>query len=573
MNNNENTNKEVINEEVVNEEVVNEEVVNEEAICESENEEEITEVEPKKKMSKGAKAVLIIVITLASLALVAGLAIGGWYIYDYYIANSSKTNGSDDSLYTEEYYIEYESEIGGNEGDSQQDDKSNNNSNNTSSNSSSNTDINSNSSKTPTASSDKSSATNTPSNKSVSPTVTISTQVANGVCIVGGSCSKETEYVTISGENVEQTTVIPFDGGKQNYYITQVKYSGSTTLNITAKEKGKEASKAITRWVSRYNMKDNYMTESEYDAVVGKNSRIHYYSALLSYTLSADKVPTYMTPTAHMNISNIVSAARDVGAETIFYIIPSSADIYPETVPDEYKSTPKNRIKDMFTAMATNSGATVIYPLETMKSHANDGVGYQIYQHTDSHWSTYGAYWGTYDLFQHISKKFPAAKPRTVSQMGFYTAELCGGDAFFNFPDNIGFEDPSGDGRTRVTGIKELTTLYTLKMPTSTLNQVYRGNTALYLTKDNEPSATVINPNGSGLPRAVIMRDSFSKVAYDMVNDRFSEVHWGTFNNYDIPYEYIYSNDPPDYVIYLYSERNLIKVMTGTNSIKITELG
>ncbi len=558
MNNNENMNKEVVNEEVVN----NEEAINEEAAAENEATEEITEVAQKKKMSKGAKAALIIGITVASLALVAGLTIGGWYIYNYYMPDSSTDNESEYTVYTEELYTEYEdAENSDTTTQSTLSGGSNSNSNGQSSQNNSSADKNNNSSKAQTTTStDKSSETKTSSNKSLAPAVTLSAQVANGVCIVGGSCSKDTEYITISGDKVQQTTVVPFEGGSQNYFMTQVKYSGPTTLQVTAKEADKEVSNVAKRTIGYANMSNNYMTEGEYNAVVGKGSRMHYYSALLSYSLSADRLTSDMCSVARSNISKIVSAAKDVNAKTIFYIIPSSADIYPETVPDGYKEASGKRIYELFSDIATECGATVIYPLETMKSHANDGVGYQIYQYTDSHWSTYGAYWGTYDLFQHIAKDFPAAKPRTVSEMGFYTAELYGGDAFFNFPKNIGFENSVDDGVTRVTGIKELTTLYSFKMPTSTLKKVYHGNTALYLTADNEPSAHFVNPNGAGLPKAVIMRDSFSKVAYDMINDRFSEIYWGTFNNYNFPETEIYTGDP-DYVIYFYSERNLLKVM------------
>ena len=125
---------------------------------------------------------------------------------------------------------------------------------------------------------------------------------------------------------------------------------------------------------------------------------------------------------------NMIYAADEVGAETIFLIIPSSADIYPETVPDNYTKASGERLYEAFTKIAESYGAKVIYPLDTMKKHKNDGVGYQLYQNTDSHWSTYGSYWGTYDMLNYIAKKYPAAKPRTLSEMKFYTKELCAGD-------------------------------------------------------------------------------------------------------------------------------------------------
>lgn len=408
-------------------------------------------------------------------------------------------------------------------------------------------------------------------NLSQMPTVTVSTQVGDGVCVVAGYCSKNTEKITISGTNVTKTETVPFAGKDKKYFITQVRYTAATNLNVTAKEKNKTVSEPSTAYVGYSWMSENYMYAGEYTPVIGKNGQMHFYSALLSYSLNANKLSNNMDSIAYMNISQIVESANSVGAETIFLVIPSSADIYPETVPSDFKKASGERLYERFSKIATDCGAKVIYPLNTMKKHSNDGVGYQLYQHTDSHWSTYGAYWGTYDLLQHISKSFPKAKPRTLSEMGFYTAEMHGGDALFNFPRYIGFENNPSEGVTNVTGIKELTTLYSLKMPTSTLKRVYHNNNGLYLTEDNAYAATENNPNGSGLPTALIMRDSFGKVSYDMLNDRFKTVYWGEFNNYNLPIDMIES-EKLDYVIYLYSERNLLKIMMNSSDASVLNL-
>ena len=108
-------------------------------------------------------------------------------------------------------------------------------------------------------------------------------------------------------------------------------------------------------------------------------------------------------------------------------------------------------------------------------------------------------------------------------------------------------------------------------MPTNTLAQAYYQNSALCLNNANAAAQTFNNPNGEGLPTAVIMRDSFSKVSFDMINDRFKKIYWGEFNNYSIPYNNIYSGNP-DYVIYFYSERNLLKIMLNSSSANLTTI-
>ena len=221
------------------------------------------------------------------------------------------------------------------------------------------------------------------------------------------------------------------------------------------------------------------------------------------------------------------------------------------------------------------SGAKVIYPLNTMKAHKNDGDGYKIYSHTDSHWTTYGAYWGVNSLMNHISEKYPSAAPRTVEDMGFYTAELYAGDALFSFDDNRGFENYSQaaatNGETKITGIKELTTLYNLKMPTDTLSKITRGKKSVYLTKDNAAAKTETNQAVLGLPTAVIVRDSFGRTAYDMINDRFSKTTWLAEGDYASVIGEIYKNNP-NYVIYVVSERNLVKVMLNNKDIALVML-
>ena len=401
------------------------------------------------------------------------------------------------------------------------------------------------------------------------PTVTVATQVAPGVCIIGGSCPKGTEYVTVKGDGITTTKIVPFAGQYEDYFIGQVKISKCTNAAVSAKEKGKSASTEVSRYVNfDAGFKENYMEAHEYRPVIGLNSRSHFYSALLSYSLTTQKLTSAMRSQAQTNIKNLVNQASNVGAQTIFLIIPSSAEIYPETVPAGYSKAKGETLYQAFEKIATQAGAKVIYPLDTMKKHKNDGVGYQLYQYTDSHWSAYGAYWGTYDLFNYIAKTHPTAKPRTVKEMGFYTAELYGGDAVFNFPWGIGFDSDTASGIASKTRIRELTNLY--KLNANTLGAVYHNNVGLYLTDANADARTVYNKTPAGLPNAVIMRDSFGKVAYDMVSDRFATACWGQSNNYNFPSGWEKTN--PDYVIHLYSERNLLKIMLSNSNATILNL-
>lgn len=408
-------------------------------------------------------------------------------------------------------------------------------------------------------------------NASTAPDVTLCAQVASHIYIVGGTCSANTEYITVGGAGVKTTTITPTKGKDKNYFIGQVSLNFDTIVEIQGKETGKDLSKKITKFLGAKIGMKNMMTETDYRPVFGSDSRMHFYSAILSYTMS-NKVNSGIKDAASYYMGDVADVAKNVGAEVIYLVIPSSAAVYPETVPTEYKAASGESIYEAFESVAKQCGATVIYPLDTMKAHKNDGDGYKIYSHTDSHWTTYGAYWGISELMNYISGKYPSAKPRTVSEMGFYTDELYGGDALFSFGDYTGFENYSqagvNGGATKITGIKELTTLYTLKMPTDTLSKITRNKKSIYLTKDNEGAKTETNPNGTGLPSAVVVRDSFGRTAYDMINDRFSKVDWLAEGDYESVVSQVYAKRP-NYVIYIVSERNLLKVMLNNKDIAL----
>lgn len=401
--------------------------------------------------------------------------------------------------------------------------------------------------------------------------VTICAAVAPKTYVIGGVCPVDTEYVRVGGTNVTETKIIPAKGKTNSYFIGQIKISENVSLEVQYKQSGKELSQKVSLYAFYNAYQKNMQTETDYGPFFGAESRMHYYSALLSYSMS-NVVNSSLKTEGKNNIGEIVNTANKAGAEVIYLVVPSSAAVYPETVPSEYKAASGESVYEAFNSIATQCGAKVIYPLDTMKAHKNDGDGYKIYSHTDSHWTTYGAYWGIYELMNHIGSEYPSAKPRSVDYMGFYTTELYGGDVLFSFGDYNGFENYSdvskNNGKTVLTEINELTTLYNAKMPTDTLRRITRNKTSIYLTKDNEAAYNFTNPNGSGLPSAVVVRDSFGRTAYDMVNDRFREVAWLAEGDYTSVSEKI-AEHSPDYVIYIVSERNLIKVMLGNKDIPL----
>ena len=401
------------------------------------------------------------------------------------------------------------------------------------------------------------------------PEVTVNAQVGTGVNIVGGLCNADCISITVTDDEGNETEIIPDHSG--GYFLGQVSFKANGNIYITANYEG-GSSEAVSRMVCYEKMED-LMTGDEYMPVFCNDSRMHFYSALLAYSLS-DVVTDAMMTRAEKNITENVAAvkAANPDAEIIYLVAPSSAAVYSEGLPEEYTEATGQSLYEAFEMVATECGAKVIYPLDTFIENRDDGNGYKVYHNTDSHWTTYGAYLALSEMMEYISETYPAAKPRTFEEMGFYTKYMWGGDALFSFGDYGGFENYSQTGRTGETAktkISELTTMYTLEMPTDTIDSVYRGGVSTYVNgDDNSGRATVVNPNGDGLPTAVIIRDSFSCPAYDMVNDRFSTVWWQASHNYGMP-EDVVSMTKPDYVIYIVSERNLLKVMLENANVQL----
>jgi len=548
------------------------------------NEEKITEVvENVEKTNKGSNIILIVAISCIAIAIIAIVA---GVIFLNKDTAGKKDNSSD---ITNPFAT---TQNGDKENDDSEKSSSNKNGNTGGNSESSNKTENANSS-TDNSKSDKGSSTSketvnnnsteseddTPqANKSKTPEITAADQVANNIFVVTGVCPLDTEYVLVSGDGVTKTEITPVKGKSKSYFFGQVNITPKEyfiTFSVQTKQPGKNLSKAATKTAVRDDLKENLMKLHEYAPFFGTKGRIHYYSALLSYSLS-DVINPSLKAEGKNNISKVVDAANSVGAEVIYLVAPSSAEIYPETIPSGFSKAKGETVYSAFNSIATSAGAKVIYPADTMKAHKNDGEGFDIYLNTDSHWSAYGAYWALHDLMNHISAEFPAAKPRTLSEMQFYTTELCGGDAFFTYTDRHILETIRGSGVTSITKIKELTTLYSKTMPTNTIISSYKNGVGADIF--NKPLAsvdlkqTIQNPNGTGLPTAMIVRDSFGVTPFDMFNDRFSTIWWSA--NGDIAHKDTFFNDlranKPNYVIYVVSERNLSKLLANNVGMPLT---
>ena len=251
-----------------------------------------------------------------------------------------------------------------------------------------------------------------------------------------------------------------------------------------------------------------------------------------------------MTNRVKDRVNKLHSYNKD--AEIIYMIVPSPMTTYPELVPDYYtKGTGKTRYEQVKEGLVT-AGATVIDLRDTFNKHKNDEM--PLYYHLDSHWADYGAYLAYVDLFEHISKDFPEAKPRDIDDFTWTADYYTSADAclYLDIPQikvkeygyyrEFDFADPSN-----ITSVPR-----------------YRGMQLIY--NDLTTEEKIFNNNNSKLPSCIVYRDSYSAGIYDILAERMNKTHYIGMWNYAWQ-SWTVDSEKPDYVIYIIAEWNMNQVV------------
>jgi hypothetical protein len=219
-------------------------------------------------------------------------------------------------------------------------------------------------------------------------------------------------------------------------------------------------------------------------------------------------------------------------------------------MPAEYKPQASTSRLDQIMSSLDKAGITYINIKELFSNHKNDN--YKLYWKTDSHWTDYGAYLVYKELFDHISKKFPAATPRAFSEFDWVEDYYVGGDMSYYLEYYFGYYTPD-------LLMKEYNVL---RKPKFTMPNAIRGikryQSDKILTFDQSimTAKKVLQTSRSNLPSAIVMRDSYSTQMYDILAERFNTTVYQSMWSFSINYQDIGKYDP-DYLIYIIVERNL----------------
>lgn len=237
--------------------------------------------------------------------------------------------------------------------------------------------------------------------------------------------------------------------------------------------------------------------------------------------------------------------AGNVSVPVYFGLIPSAAEIWRDRLPAGAPTADEKAIIDQ---LYFSTGASTIDLYSALAPHS----GEDIYYRTDHHWTSLGAYYGANAIFEALGLEpidLNDYRKTTVTDQFNGTLFSSSGVRWLP-PDFIDTYVP--DEGIKVTswfkGVPETGSLYV----DSYLNVKDKYS---YFLGGRQPLC-VVEKEGSGGPKVLLVRDSYSDSLAPFLTERFSEVHlFDPRDNLTSIKSYVEENSI-DIVIVLYSFAN-----------------
>lgn len=376
-------------------------------------------------------------------------------------------------------------------------------------------------------------------NPSELPELTFTSHSGENTVVMGGKCVQDAKiHVRTSDNSIDKT----FSTDYTDWCVEIEIPSGITNLLLTQEEPGKGESEQILVTVQPrpgFSLADQGVCQVAF----GDKMQGHFFGQLEDWC-GTNILSDNQVEGVQKRIKSKVDYLAGRDCKLVYLIITNPMEIYPETAPERFVRSDKDISRtEQFEKAARAAGATVIDAREILEEHRDDI--YKIYNKTDSHWTSYGAYWGYKILMDEIGKDYEAAKPLPIDgNFEFYNKESMSGDMMVHLLLQNSLLHENG------TFVKWLT------KAVSNPDVYVKGSVQLDFSpvQDTQTVRNRLDPEGK--PTAMIVRDSFSTNIYGYVNNSFSEVYWQNMWNYKFDKDYI-ENTNPDYYIYIVAERNI----------------
>ncbi len=352
------------------------------------------------------------------------------------------------------------------------------------------------------------------------------------VCIMGSV--EEGSVIKVSGENFETFEAYPQD---TTFFIDiTIPKNGSETVVLTAKTEGKAESSPIEIYCE-YSDK-----AGKRDVFAGKYSQLHYPYTIEDYQGTNLFREAELRGLAKMAESRLdrVRGFSEKDTKLIYLIAPNALTIYPETATDEMaakKVTEESKLSQFVNVIKKldNENIMVIDLPEYIRSKKDLG---KLYYQTDTHWNTFGAYFGYYKLMETVHGDWGGG--------GTVPLEL----------DNF-------DVYKKVSGCGDLYNFLGAGNPRVTENVTYcvPKNNLIATAASDKFGSDIRRTGNTELPNAVVTRDSFGGAMISYVSEHFNEIVWMSPGQLFLK-EVIAANKP-DYFIQVLVERNLSALLGG----------
>ncbi|MBF0555527.1 MAG: hypothetical protein HQK96_13395 [Nitrospirae bacterium] len=226
---------------------------------------------------------------------------------------------------------------------------------------------------------------------------------------------------------------------------------------------------------------------------------------------------------------------RDRGINYYLLIPPNKETIYPEYLPDYINKVSGTTKIDQIIELMDNTTFNIIDLRDTLIKAKHKG---RLYFKTDTHWNSYGAFWGYQKIINTLRKDYPRLVPMDISGFKINYTTKDGGDLYRLLSVSDLFTDDKVD--------------FTPLIPYKSRDSVPGDYINTYRTPANPLIARELND--SGLPKVVVFRDSFFMHPLSFFAEHFRRSVYVWTMAFDMD---IIEKERPDVVITEIVERNL----------------
>ena len=251
------------------------------------------------------------------------------------------------------------------------------------------------------------------------------------------------------------------------------------------------------------------------------------------------------------SLDAVDALAQHAGVPVYFALIPTAAELWGDMLPDGAPNDSQRETIDAAYAAVSAAGVKTIDVYAALVSHKDE----PLYYRTDHHWTTLGAYYGYTAIAETMNDSpvpLDAYTERVVTEAFYGTTWSASGFSWVK-PDRITAYVEQGDAviTNYPQGAPVAGTLY----DESYLSAVDK---YAYFYGGNTPLLTVDTGN-AGLPKLLILRDSYMDSLSPFLFAHFSEIHILDLRYYRASLKAYLEEQDFDAVLVCYSVKNFVE--------------